>query len=168
MLTYITVFLASLIVAAVALFLYRAISDTSRSVYSSKERIAIISTPAHQKNTATRNTIGGSQNQKGRVASQSPTQPCPAEPPDQINLGWDGDGTQPREPGLRRAAGAVKTSHCSLYDVSTADSTFEDKRRVGWSFSEEKRQSAGKAHKATQELATETPDHEGSGKPWGW
>jgi hypothetical protein len=168
MLTYITVFLATLIVAAVALFLYRAISDTSRSVYSSKERIAIISTPAHKENTATRSAIGGSQDQKGRIAPQGPNQPCPAGPPDQIDLGWDGDGTQPREPVLRPAAGAVTTSHCSLYDVSAADSKFEDKRRVDWSFSEEKRESAGKAHITTQELATETPDPEGSGKPWGW
>ena len=42
MLTYATILIASLILAVVALFLYKVISDSSRSVYSSKDRIAII------------------------------------------------------------------------------------------------------------------------------
>ena len=50
MLTYATILIASLILALVVLFLYNVISDSSRSVYSSKDRIAVIDRHPEEKN----------------------------------------------------------------------------------------------------------------------
>jgi hypothetical protein len=173
MLIYTTIFLTSLIVAAVILVVYRKVSDSSRSVYSSKERIAIISHPVtDQADKAARNPVAGSQaarEQPRRTTPQNLSQPYPDTSPGPINLGRKGSRDQVSEPDLSHA-GAVSVSHCSLYDVSTPDSTSGSNRSVDWSFSEKKRESGANVHKAPapRKVSTASSDPETSGKPWGW
>lgn len=103
MLVYTTILLVSLVLATVSIFIYRAVSNSSRSVYNSKEQICTVTgTPVQQKEkvaraTATERFPGGSQ------ASA-------------IQL-----GAQPHGHGT----GVGKVSHCSLFDVNATKPEIE-------------------------------------------
>lgn len=163
MIFYTILFLVSLAGAVVALIFLRMFFGTSRSVYTSKERIDIVhvsttgsGTPGQKDGKATRSEVAGLQ-----------PAPEPASTPGQINLDWQGGMNQAREEDLCNAVPA-NASRCSLYDVSKADSASGNDRNVDWSLSEEKREPGENTRKAPRKAATEPSDLETLGKPWGW
>lgn len=171
MFIYTSIFLASLVLAVVALVLYRTISDSSRSVYSSKEPIAIISRPSDDKGgKASGSRVATAQparSQARRATPQDLATPYAATPTDKINLGWEPELNKVGEQNLS-FAGAANVSRCSLYDVSaTTESTSGSKGGVDWSFSEEKRAKRVSTENAPRKAAARPSDPENS-KPWGW
>lgn len=169
MLTYTTFFIASLIVAVVALFIYKAVRDTSRSVYSSKERIAIISHPPGNqgKNTASK-TVAASKPFPDRHSSLAQTNMVaayPAMPSERVDWGWEGNGNQLGEHHSHQTAAS---SHCSLYDVGTEDSTANHQQNKGFLQREDKRELGGRAYKVSRKAVPRSANAGTQGKPWGW
>jgi len=173
MLTYATILIASLIVALVVLFFYKIVSDSSRSIYRSKQPIALTdSTPNHPNNKTAHNTVGSaSAPQGGKVRVTTPpkiNQIYPAMPTETVDWGWQGSGNQLREQGPQHGASSANASHCSLYDVSTAEPTVNSNQQSGWPHREDKIEPGGKAYKVTRKVVTKHPNLETAGKPWGW
>lgn len=101
MLAYTTILLISLVLATVSIFIYRMVSNSSRSVYSSKQQIGtILGTPAQKKD---------------KVARALPTERF---------HGGSHAAAQPHGHGT----GVGKVSRCSLYDVNAAEPEFEHNR----------------------------------------
>ena len=107
MLSYATIFIACLIVAVVALVLYKVISDSSRSVYSSKDRIAIINrNPASQKDRVKHNADTKSKrsiDRRYRFKQLYMTRTVPAMPVNTTNSACKGsrNNVQDQDEGYR-------------------------------------------------------------------
>jgi len=150
MLTYITIFVVCVILAVVIRFVFKAISESSRSLSTSKTQVELIhSTPANKKAKAARNTATG-------TATRSVREP-------------------------QHATSVGTSSHCSLYDASSAEPKENHNQNVGWPYREEKPASGGRTYKVTRKVATtrrvaaktpkvaaKTPRHGAIVKPWGW
>jgi len=168
MLTYATILIASLILAVVALFLYNVISDSSRSVYSSKDRIAIIDRhPVEQKGKASHSAVTNTLNsvdRSGGVTRRNTANTVPAMPVDSSERGKQVPG-QP----AHRGAGVAHASHCSLYDVSAAKPEGKHNQNTGWPHREERREPGGKVYKVKRTSARKPPAGPKSiNAPWGW
>ena len=152
MLVYATIFIVSIIVAVVSLVLYKVISDTSRSVYSSKEPIDII--PQQDKSSAYA-SISDRAFPSGQTSHSTPrnmAQTFPAMPTEAH------DDWSVREKG----------SHCSLYDVNPVEAPVRKKRNTGWPQRVDKQEAGGSTYKVTRKRPAESADTEDGSKPWGW
>lgn len=172
MLSYATIFIVSLIVAVIAIFLYKVISDSSRSVYSSKDRIAIINrNPANQKHKVKHNAVSdalSSLDRRGHVTQRDLARTVPAMPVDSTNSTWKGSGNQVHEQNSDYGIGAAGASHCSLYDVRTSQPEVRQNRGAGWPHREEKLDASGKTYKVKRKPAAATTGSQAINKPWGW
>ena len=181
MLTYTTLFVVCVILALVVRFLYKAISESSGSVSTSKEGIALSASPTGgQKDKAARNAVTGTASRSGQT-SQVTTQNRAKKPPaEQLDWGWQGSGVQVREP--QHATSVGTSSHCSLYEASSAEPKDNPKQHVGWPYREEKLASGVRTYTVTRKVAkktpkavtktprfnTKTPKLNAIVKPWGW
>ncbi|MDH4018764.1 MAG: hypothetical protein OEU84_04115 [Xanthomonadales bacterium] len=166
MLTYATILIVSLIVAVVALFLYKVISDSSRSVYSSKDRIAIIDRhpqdkKAEARHSAVSNAMDSIDRKGGAAWNMTKSTPAMAV------------GSSPRDelaPGqfAHQGAGVAESSHCSLYDVSPAKPEGNNSRQPNWIQREEKSEPGGKVYKVKRRSTAGSTDPQSGNKPWGW
>ena len=163
MLTYVTIFVASVVVALVARFIYKAITESSGSVYSSKERVAIIAGSKGDKGKTARKTVTGAQAASGRESRVTPmnlAKTHPAMPTEHVDWGWQGNADQVSEPA---------SSHCSLYDASSdAEPTTKAFKNSGWPRREEKLEAGGRSYKVTRKAPRKHTNLETEGKPWGW
>jgi len=167
MLTYATIFIASLILAVVALFLYKVISDSSRSVYSSKDRIAIISRDPDEnkgkaRHSAVTNALDSIEGRDGAM-QWSMAKGTPA-----MSAGSSGRSNQTSGQLAHHAAGVADASHCSLYDVGTAEPTREQTRNTGWLSREERSEPGGRVYKVKRNFTPKPADSQDTNKPWGW
>ena len=106
MLVYTTILLVSLVLGTVSIFIYRVVSNSSRSVYSSKQQIGIVAgTPGQQKDKVA-DTLPAEQFHGGSQAHV-------------IQL-----GAQPHGHGT----GVRKVSRCSLYDVNAPKPEIDHKQ----------------------------------------
>jgi len=166
MLTYATIFIASIILAVVAIAFYRVIANSSKSVLSSKGPVSIISSTPNPRKGPTHGTVtSATPALKNHVAPVNVARVTPAMPTGHIDWGWKDSGNQVREQHPHHSANAVGRKHCSLYDV---DPTAPAKRDVTWPHREEKHEAGGKAYKVTRKVRSERPNLDDSGKPWGW
>lgn len=173
MLTYATILIASLIVALVVLFFYKIVSDSSRSIFRSKQPIALTeSTANHPIDKTAHNTVTSASVPPGGKARVTPppkiNQIYPAMPTETIDWGWQGSGNKLREQNPQHGASAGNVAHCSLYDVSTAEPTVNSNQQTGWPHREDKIESGGKAYKVTRKVVSKHANPETTGKPWGW
>ncbi|MGA9574838.1 MAG: hypothetical protein WBS20_12920 [Lysobacterales bacterium] len=176
MLSYTALLVASLVVAAVAFFLYKVISDSSRSVFSSKNGIALIDgKQAHNNDPVSKASLAykpSTYGAVGRSSAQNFAGTVPAKPTEStdINWGWGGSGVQLREPGLQTANGATGNSkHCSLYDSNLADSRPDHPNPyTGRLHREEKNKTVGRTYKVTRKTQTAIGSDGDLNKPWGW
>ena len=169
MLTYTTLFIVCIIVAVVALVLYRVVSS-SRSILSSKEPVSFISSASNPKKSkgfepvpATPGYSGP--NKRAAPASYAGLTPAAPTPNDNANWGWAEGGNQVREQHPHHSPSDPNAKHCSLYDV---DPVAPPKRDVSWPHREDKLETGGTAYKVTRKVSKRAPDEEDSGKPWGW
>lgn len=120
MLVYTTILLVSLVLAAISIFLYRAVANSSRSMYSSKAQIGtLLDTPHHQKDKVASHAVAG-------AAKHS-------DPMDQV-VSWP-SAKQPHGHGT----GVGTVSRCSLFDVNATNPETEYDRAAR----EEKHSAAG-------------------------
>ena len=158
--------IVSLIVAVVALFLYKVISDSSRSVYSSKDRIAIIDRhPQDKKAEARHSAVSNAMDsidRKGGAAwnmtKSTPAMAVGSSPRDELALGQF----------AHQGAGVAESSHCSLYDVSPAKPEGNNSRQPNWIQREEKSEPGGKVYKVKRRSTAGSTDPQSGNKPWGW
>lgn len=101
MLVYTTILIVSLLLATISIFIYRAVSNSSRSIYNSKQQIGMIR--------------GAPAPQKDKVARALPTE--------QFHGGSQA-AAQPHGHGT----GVGKVSRCSLFDVSAVMDESEHNR----------------------------------------
>ena len=168
MLTYATIFIASVILASIAIFLYKVISNSSRSVYSSKEHLAIFDVkPNYQKDKMTAGGIPDYPYGENHATPRHMAKTHPALPTEQVDWGWKGSGKQAhQQPG--HAKGSASSSHCSLYDLKPESPGVNRNQKVGWPYREEKSLGAGKVYKVTRKVARQDAESDGLHKPWGW
>jgi hypothetical protein len=168
MLTYTTIFIASIILALIAIVIYRVVMVSSKSVLSSKGPISIISNTMNPQNgTAPFTTMGtpAVSGQKSHVTPGHIAKTYPAMPTEKTDWGWQTDGNQVRERHPHHRTDGANTKHCSLYN--DADPVAPVNRSVGRPQREEKLETFGKAYKVTRKVDSSSED-EDSGKPWGW
>jgi hypothetical protein len=165
MLTYMTFFIASIVLALIVRFVYKAISESSMSVSTSKDRIAIISNaPADNKDNAARKDATGKPNRPGQIAPQ----PAASTSAEKIDWGLQGNGKRAGKQPEQHGTGVSEAGHCSLYSVSTSEPKTRRSNKVGWPYRNEKPGLSNKASKARQKAAPENPNLETVSKPWGW
>jgi hypothetical protein len=168
MLTYTTIFIASIVLALIALVFYRLALQSSKSILSSKGPVSIISTPNPQKGTAPFTTTGtpALAGQKSHVTPGHIAKTHPAMPTEKVDWGWQTDKNQVRELHPHHGTGGGKTGHCSLYN--DADPVAPPNRSAGRLHREEKREAYGKAYKVTRKVDPQDSSLDDSGQPWGW
>lgn len=161
-----------MIIAVVALFLYTVISDSSRSVYSSKNPIAIINrNPAEKKDKARPSATTGALNSPDRNSGVTPrnlAQTVPAKPVESVEWGWKGSTDQGGEQHAHPETGAAKVRHCSLYDVNASEPRVKQNQNANWPYREEKREPGGKVYKVKRASARKPVGSQGMNTPWGW
>jgi hypothetical protein len=168
MLTYATIFIASIIVASIAIFLYKVVSSSSRSVYSSREHLAIYDVkPNYQKDKVTAGGIPDYPYGDNHASPRHMAKTHPALPTETVEWGWKGSGKQPHQQA-GHARGSANSSHCSLYDLKPESSRVNRNQKVGWPYREEKSEGAGKVYKVTRKVARRDSEPDGLNKPWGW
>jgi len=155
---YVSLFVASLIVALVVLWFYHLTVDIGRGIFKSllPGSGKVRSNPAEEVIMAT--TINETPTPWGWSGHQSPeglakTQPAlPTEP-----TYWGGKGNQDqfREHHPHHGGGA---SHAAS----------NRRQNAGWPYREEKTEFAGKAYKVKRKVAARTPTPKTASKPWGW
>lgn len=161
---YTSLFVASIIVAVVILYLYNAVVDVGRTVYkallpSSKDNLT-----AHIPEEALSTTINetltpwgwsdeSSQAKVGRTNRSLSSKQTP--------WGWKGNDRVIREHGAKSGAAIAKTGNES-------NSTENPAATVGWPYREEKFEFAGKAYKVTRKARPAKTNLRNTGKPWGW
>lgn len=169
MLTYATIFIASVIVASIIIFLYKVISNSSRSVYSSRERPIIYDVkPNYQKDRLTAGGIPDFKYGDSHATPRHMAKTHPALPTDTIEWGWKGSGKQSHQQPGHHATGNANSSHCSLYDLKPESPGVKRSQKAGWPYREEKSVGAGKVYKVTRKVASKDSGADDLHKPWGW
>jgi len=157
MLTYITLFVVCVILAFVVRFVFKAVAESSSSLTTSKEGIALVaSTPGNKKHKSARQAATGTSQARASTAKAS----------NQVDWGWQGNGNRVNKPQAAASAGAG--NHCSLYDVDAKEPPVNISRDTGWPYREEKRTPGGKTYKVSRKATPKTANPESSTKPWGW
>lgn len=166
MLTYTTIFIASLIVAVVGLVLYRVIMASSESVLNSKGPVSLTSSTTSPPTGGSDYVVANAPafpDKSSHLASANVSGPSPTGNAD---LDLQTDWNQVREQHPHHSTGAAGNEHCSLFDVDpTAPPA---KRDVTWPHREEKHETGGSAYRVTRKAAPQAASPEDSGKPWGW
>lgn len=167
MLTYATILIASLILALVVLFLYNVISDSSRSVYSSKDRIAVIDRhPEEKKGKARHSAVTNAMNSVDRRDGAKQWSMAKSTPA--MSAGNSGRGNQMPGQLAHHGAGVANVSHCSLYNVNAAEPESKHTRNTGWLSREERREPGGKVYKVKRKSKPRSTGSQGLNQPWGW
>jgi hypothetical protein len=170
---YSALFVASVIVAFIILYLYNALADIGRAVYqailpSSKDNLA-----GHLDNQRVRTTVNETKTPWGWESQASPSKlakihPALPVPADNTPWGWPGNNQEIREHGQSR-----RTSNepgLEAYFKRENFNTQPEKTRkstVGWPYRDESFDFAGEEYKVTRKTPKKT-NLKTTGKPWGW
>lgn len=174
MLSYTSLLIVCLVLSAVAYFIYKIVSDSSRSVYRSKQPLALDDTHDHLKKRPAGNAYPKAKSAAfgriGEVASPKDfARMYPAMPSDSVNWKWEGAGVQLREPQVPHGKTADQAGHCSLYDVKQTQPAAKPDPYSGRLYREETERPAGRTYKVTRKTRRSFDDDERDlHKPWGW
>jgi len=160
---YTSLFVATLILAAVVLWLYRALVGAGEAVYqailpSSK------STPTdHLAREAVRTTVNDTPTPWGWGEHAKPSHAAKTAKiakADTVPWGWKGSDkkTNGYKPGL---------SHARRAGVEPMAKPAA-KGQIGWPYREDKFEFAGKAYKVTRKATPKKTNLSSTSKPWGW
>ena len=168
MLFYSTMFIASLIVAVVILWFYRASTDTSKAIYTTLMPGRVDHSPsdhlndtvAHKTRTYAESPLGMKSHQTARNLAQTHR----AKSLDQTPWGWPGH----KRPQVREQR-TLNARHSSLIDAPSADPVSIRSQKVGWPYRDDMMETGGKVYKATRKVP---PPRKATlktiSKPWGW
>jgi len=174
MLSFTSLLIVCLVISVVAYFLYKVVTDSSRSVYRSKQPLALEDAHDHpKKNPAGNFYPKGRSTAFGRIGEvASPkdfASSYPAMPTDSVNWKWEGAGVQLREPLAPRGTAANQAGHCSLYDVKPSQPAAKPDPYSGRLHREETERPAGRTYKVTRKTRPSFDNDERDlHKPWGW
>lgn len=162
---YTSLFVASLIVALIVLWLYHAIADVGKAVYramlpSSKDN----PTDHLERDTVLRTTINDTPTPWGWGEHAKPSQAARATriaPSESVPWGWPGNDNKIREHGKQYDLNA---------GVALTEPVPDDKKKstTGWPYREEKFDFAGKSYKVSRKASPEKTNLRNTGTPWGW
>ena len=177
MVFYSLLFVASVIVALVVLYLYHQLAGAGQAVYktllpSSKTN------PASDRDYA---RIATSVNDtptpwgwKSKAAQTKKSRVHPASPPGNVPWGWKGNDHKIREHGPKPSihntvkSGAVGLDAFLKQNENGPNSSSASSGNVGWPYREEKSEFAGKVYKMKRKAAPARTNLRTAGKPWGW
>lgn len=168
MFTYTTIFIGSLIVAVIALVVYRVVMGTSKSILSSKGPVSLVSNTTYSRKDHAPHAVADAPAWPGEKVHATPGSmagPKPARQSDSTDWDWQTKENKVSVQQGHHATGDA-TKHCSLYDVDpTAPPT---DLGDAWPHREEKLEPAGKAYKVTRKVPPQASGDESTAKPWGW
>ncbi|MGB7451180.1 MAG: hypothetical protein WBM36_03530, partial [Lysobacterales bacterium] len=131
MLAYTTILLVSLLLAAVSIFIYRFVVNSSRSIYNSKSQFGtILTTSTRQKGNVARHAVAGaaSRDQKDKVTAWRSARLQAAMPAEQVHDDPQANGTQLGAQPHGHGTGVGQVSRCSLYDVNATKPELDTNR----------------------------------------
>jgi len=172
MLSFTSLLIVCLVLSAVVYFIYKIVTDSSRSVYRSKQPLALSDREDHLKK--------GYEYPKGKSAAfgkigevASPNdfaRTYPAMPAaGSVNWKWEGAGVQLREVQSPHPKTANNPGHCSLYDVKSEQPAAKPNPYNGRLHRAETERPAGRTYKVTRKTQRSFDDNDGDmSKPWGW
>jgi hypothetical protein len=162
---YTSLFIASLIVALVVLWLYHALADVGKAVY----RAILPSSKGNSTDHLTseayrRTTINDTPTPWGWGEHAKPSQAARTAkiaPSDSAPWGWPGNKNKIRERGqqydLNGGAALTETAPEKKKETGT-----------GWPYREEKFDFAGKSYKVSRKASPKKTNLRNTGTPWGW
>jgi hypothetical protein len=163
-------FVASLIVALIILWLYHAIVDVGKQVYRSILPSAKNSPVDHLQDVRIHTAINDARTPWGWKSHETPANVAKthvAKPSEPTPWGWPGNGNKIREHGPASAYpnGSKTESELSGYGEKSESKA---KQKVGWPYREDEFEFAGKAYKVTRKRKVKKTNLRKTGKPWGW
>ena len=165
---YASLFVATLILAAVVLWLYRAVVGAGKAVYQAILPSSKSGSADHLAREAVRTTVNetrtpwgwGEHAKPAHAARTAKNAAAPVGKSDNVPWGWPGSEKKGHDykPGMSHArrAGADSTAKPAA------------KGQIGWPYREDKFEFAGKAYKVTRKVAPKKTNLASTGKPWGW
>ena len=172
---YTTLFIASLIVALVIVWLYNAVADVAKQVYRAMLPSAKNNLTDHVKDVPMRTSINdtptpwgwnghGTPKHAAKTHAAKPEMPSAATP-----WGWAGNDREIREHGSAHAfPNGSKTETAFKSYANKLKPAQKPKEKVGWPYREEKFEFAGKSYKVTRKARPRRTNLSTAGKPWGW
>lgn len=164
MLFYTALFIASLIVALILLWIFHALADVGKAVYRAMLPSSKDNPTAHLEAETVRASVNDTPTPWGWGEHSKPAQAArttAAASADTVPWGWPGNDREIRDHGQNyqlNAGGAL-----------TEPKTEEKKETgVGWPYREEKFDFAGKAYKVTRKVVPKKTNLRETDKPWGW
>jgi len=174
MLSYTSLLIVCLVLSAVVYFIYKIVTDSSRSVYRSKQPLALTDTEDHLgKKTAVNEYPKRKSAAFGRIGEVAPpgdfARTYPAMPTGSVDWQWEGAGVQLREVQSPQGNKAKNAGHCSLYEVNPSDAVAKPNPYNGRLHREEADKPAGRTYKVTRRSRRSIGQDDGDlSKPWGW
>ena len=145
---YTSLFIASLVVALVIVWLYNAVADVATQIYRAFLPSSKNNTTEYVREVSLRTTIND---------TRTP-------------WGWNSHET-PRTVAKTHAAIPSSTSKASPWGWPGSDkpkSAEKEKSKVSWPCREEESEFAGKSYKVTRKAKPRRTNLSTAGKPWGW
>lgn len=165
---YASLFVATLILAAVVLWLYRALVGAGEAVYKAILPSSKSSPTDHLANEAVRTTVNetrtpwgwGEHAKPAHAARTVKSAPGHMGKSDNVPWGWPGNNQKAKDykPGM---------SHARRAGVEPMAKPAA-KGQIGWPYREDKFEFAGKAYKVTRKATPKKSNLSTTGKPWGW
>lgn len=162
---YTSLFIASLIVALIALWLYNALVDIGKVVYQAILPSSKGNPTDHLKpEVVLRTTINDVPTPWGWGEHSKPSQAARTAkiaPSDSVPWGWPGNNSKIREHGRQYDlnGGAALTDPQPDQQAKSA---------TGWPYREEKFDFAGKSYKVSRKATPKKTNLSKTGTPWGW
>jgi hypothetical protein len=167
---YTSLFIASVIVALVILWLYNAIVDAGKVVYEAFLPSSKTSTTSHlDKQQTVATTVNDTPTPWGWKAASKPSTEArthPARPIENAPWGWPGNPKVIREHGTGGDGTGLDTYMNKL--ESRRKNRKNKQARTGWPYREEMFEFAGKAYKVTRKVTPRKTNLKAASKPWGW
>lgn len=165
---YTSLFVASLIVALVILWLYNAVADVGKQVYrailpSSKSNVT-----EHVQDIPLNTTINETPTPWGWKSHETPATVAKtraAKPSKATPWGWPGNEKEIRDHGPNGTWPDGSKTEASLAGYGEKP---KSARKVGWPYREEEFEFAGKAYKVSRKAKPKKTNLSKTGKPWGW
>lgn len=170
---YTSIFVASVFMALIVLYLYRALVGAGKSVFgailpSSKDNRTPTREESRYSTSINRTRTPWGWGSRSSLASAA--RPQPALPTRKTPWGWKGNGAEIRERGNNNNQPENAPGFDAFLKNNSSEFKSEaaQKSTVGWPYREEKSEIAGKAYKVKRQTTPNRTNLRTTGTPWGW
>jgi hypothetical protein len=177
MVFYSILFVASVIVALVVLYLYHMLADVGKTVYKAFLPSTKDSSSNHQTKVKVATSINDTPTPwgwQGKAAQESRKRTSPVASPKNVPWGWKGNNHEIRDRGSKPPVqtavriGAKGLDALLKQSGNGSNSDSASRKKVGWPYREEKTEFAGKAYTVKRKATPARTNLRTAGKPWGW